>query len=138
MALPNWLKSFAASALTPSVASTVAGVSVLMALASFVAIPWFLCRLPQDYLHAEGAAERGGIGRRVGRNVLGAVLLLLGLLMLVLPGQGILTIVVGLTLLDFPRKRRLVRRTLGRRRVLSVVNSIRERFGRPPLTTYAD
>ena len=58
---------------------------------------------------------------------------MIGVLMLVLPGQGVLTILIGLTLLDFPGKRRFVRRLLMRPRVFRVINRLRRRFGRPPL-----
>jgi hypothetical protein len=57
----------------------------------------------------------------------------LGLLMLVLPGQGLLTLLAGLLLLDLPGKRRLERRIIGSPRVLGVVNALRKRWKRPPL-----
>ena len=49
------------------------------------------------------------------------------------PGQGMLTILIGLMLLDVPGKRRLERRIVGRRRILQAINRLRKRFGRPPL-----
>jgi hypothetical protein len=52
--------------------------------------------------------------------------------MLVLPGQGVLTVLIGVTLLDFPGKQRLEARIVGHRRVLGKVNSLREKFGKPP------
>jgi hypothetical protein len=52
------------------------------------------------------------------KNALGVLFYLSGLAMLILPGQGLLTIFIGLVLLDFPRKRVLVRRLLGYRRIL--------------------
>ena len=67
------------------------------------------------------------------KNVAGGGLVLLGLAMLVLPGQGILTILIGLTFLDFPGKRRLeiwiVKRPSIRRRL----DRVREKAGRPRL-----
>jgi hypothetical protein len=67
------------------------------------------------------------------RNVLGAVLLVLGVLMLFLPGQGMLAILVALFLLDFPGKRRLQRWLISRPAVHRSVNALRRRAGRPPL-----
>ncbi len=61
------------------------------------------------------------------------MLLLAGLAMMVLPGQGIVTVLVALTLLNFPGKRRLELRIIGQRQVYQVVNWIRERAGQPPL-----
>jgi len=118
------------------VASAIALLSLGMLVASLVAIPWLICRLPDDYLNPSKPGERHGPMRRVLRNGLGILLLMLGALMLVLPGQGLLTILVGLTLLDFPRKRRLLLRLLTRRRVLRVMNSIRVRFHKRPLRVW--
>jgi hypothetical protein len=52
--------------------------------------------------------------------------------MLVLPGQGVLTLCVSLFLLDFPGKRRLERRILGYPPVLHALNRLRTRAGQPP------
>lgn len=41
------------------------------------------------------------------KNIVGAVLFLGGLAMLFLPGQGLLTMLIGISLMDFPRKREL-------------------------------
>jgi hypothetical protein len=133
VSLPLWLQSLIDELRSPALAAAAFGISLLMALASIIAIPWLLCRLPEDYLEPGAASVRHGMARRVLRNTLGSVLLVLGILMLVLPGQGLLTILVGLTLLDFPSKRRIVLRLLLRPRVFHLVNSIRDRFGRPPL-----
>ena len=52
--------------------------------------------------------------------------------MLVLPGQGLLTIVVGLVLLDFPGKFRLERWLVSRPRVLALLNRFRVALNKPP------
>jgi hypothetical protein len=104
-----------------------------MLLVSLVLVPWLVCRLPVDYLDPGALRARDGVLRRVLRNLFGSLLLALGLFMLVLPGQGVLTILIGLTLLDFPGKRRFVRRSLMRPRVLRVINGVRRRFGVAPL-----
>jgi hypothetical protein len=54
--------------------------------------------------------------------------------MLVLPGQGVLTILLGIALLDLPGKRHLERRLIALPTVLRTINKLREKFGRPPLT----
>ena len=71
----------------------------------------------------------------VAKNVAGVVLVLLGLLMALpgIPGQGILTMIVGITLIDFPGKRGLERRMIGRPRILRSINRLRARFHRAPL-----
>jgi hypothetical protein len=69
------------------------------------------------------------------KNVAGVVLVLLGLVMALpgIPGQGILTMIVGITLIDFPGKRGLERRMIGRPRILRSINKLRARFHREPL-----
>ncbi len=69
------------------------------------------------------------------KNGLGYALILIGMLLSLpgVPGQGLLTILLGLVLLDFPGKRRLERWILRRPRLLVRVNGLRARFGRQPL-----
>ena len=67
------------------------------------------------------------------KNLAGAVLVLAGLAMLVLPGQGLLTIVVGLLFLDFPGKRSLELRLVRHPPVLRTINWLRATAHRPPL-----
>ena len=49
------------------------------------------------------------------------------------PGQGILTVVVGILLMDFPGKKRLERRIIGIPRVLEAINRLRRNRGREPM-----
>ena len=69
----------------------------------------------------------------IGKNVLGAIFVVAGLIMLVLPGQGIFTILIGIMLLDFPGKYRLERWIVARRPVLQSINWLRQRAGRAAL-----
>ena len=48
------------------------------------------------------------------------------------PGQGLLTLLVGLLLMNFPGKYRLERWLVGRRGVLTALNWLRRRGGHPP------
>jgi archaellum biogenesis protein FlaJ (TadC family) len=72
------------------------------------------------------------------KNVAGVVFIIAGLAMLVLPGQGVITILIGLTLVSFPGKRNLERRMIRQKKVLSSVNWVRERAGKPPLRLSRD
>ena len=67
------------------------------------------------------------------KNVAGGGLILLGLVLLVLPGQGILTVLIGLTFLDFPGKRRLEIWIVQRPRIRHRVDRVRKKAGRPRL-----
>ena len=115
--------------------------SAVMFAGSLALMPVLLARMPADYF-ARGESPFAGWRRRhplvggallVARNLLGVILLLAGLAMMVLPGQGIITILVALTLLDFPGKRRLELRIIRQRQVRSAIDWIRRRAGRPPL-----
>ena len=69
----------------------------------------------------------------ISKNALGSLFIVAGLAMLVLPGQGIITTVVGLLLIDFPGKFGLERWLARRRPLMRWINWIRSRSGRPPL-----
>jgi len=108
--------------------------SLVALLASIVLVPRFLASLPPDYLRSARQAESPPLLLRVVRNLFGAVLVVLGAAMLLLPGQGLLTLLVGLLLLDFPGKMRLIRKILSRPKVLAVVNRLRAHRNASPLS----
>jgi hypothetical protein len=116
----------------------IAIVSVVAFVIGLIVTPLVLVRLPADYFVRRDTAPPRPltVGRAlalVARNVLGAVLVLLGILMLVLPGQGIVTLLVGLLVLDFRGKRAWERRVVARPGVLRLINRLRERAGRAAL-----
>jgi hypothetical protein len=69
------------------------------------------------------------------KNGLGLVILPLGVLLALplVPGPGLVFILVGLSLLDFPGKRSLERRLLRIPAVMRFLNRVRGHFSRPPL-----
>ena len=69
------------------------------------------------------------------KNLLGLIVVAVGVLLSIpgIPGQGLLTILIGLMLLDIPGKRRLIHFLVRRPGVLRTLNYLRARFGRPPL-----
>lgn len=107
--------------------------SILAVVASVVLVPRFLASLPDDYLQAKWHAPPKSWLLRVLRNLLGVVLVLLGIAMLILPGQGLLTLLVGLFLVEFPGKHQLVAKLLSRPKVLAVVNKLRAHRNAAPL-----
>ena|SRR6201989_1262433 len=119
---------------------------VLFSVATFVisiaVVTIVLVKLPANYFHSSHAreflVERHPILRAVGifaKNLLGLVLVFAGIIMSLpgVPGQGVLTILLGIMLLDFPGKRRLETRIVSRPRVYSAINALRSRFDKPPL-----
>ena len=114
--------------------------SAVLFVGSLIVIPILLVRLPVDYFDErqprvwlQGYPAVIRISTFVIKNLVGVVFVVAGIAMLVLPGQGILAILIGLSFVDFPGKRRLERSLLGRPMVLHAINSIRTRFGKPPL-----
>jgi hypothetical protein len=108
---------------------------VFLTASSLVVVIWFALGLPEDYFEAESRGRAGWTLRRVGRNLAGVVLILVGGALSIpgVPGQGVLTVLVGLFLVDFPRRQRLERTLASRPGVLPTLNRLRTRFGRPPL-----
>lgn len=100
-------------------------------LATFVALPRVLGGLPVDYFHPDAEIAPGAYP--VLRNLVGWPLLLLGILLIPLPGQGLLTVLAGLVLADVPGKRWLARLILRQGLMRRAVNAVRERRGAPPL-----
>ena len=115
------------------------GVGVLLFFASLIAIPIIVAVIPKDYFvrinRGGGGISRGAFRHscQVLKNLLGIVLLLGGILLLLLPGQGILTMVIGLSLIDFPGKHRLQVRLVQLKSVRKPISWIRRKAGRPEL-----
>ena len=119
--------------------------SVIGFIGSLIAIPMILVRLPADYFDTRTPRhwmkDHHPMLRLLGlvvKNVVGVVLLLAGFAMLFLPGQGLLTMLIGISLMDFPRKRALEAKMVGQPTLLGVINSMRHKFDKPPLTLAPD
>lgn len=117
-------------------------VALLSTLVTSALVVAFVVRLPADYFLATGGVEQRAFSSpyrrllyRVWKNLLGFLLVCIGLVMALpgVPGQGLLTMLVGLMLLDVPGKRRLELACVRRPLVLRALNRIRGRFDRPPL-----
>ena len=81
---------------------------------------------PRPALHA---------AKVIGKNVGGVLLVALGIVLSVpgVPGQGLLTILLGVMLLDFPGRDRLEQKLLSKPSIVNTINRLRGRFGKPPL-----
>jgi amino acid transporter len=109
---------------------------------SLAAVSFILVRIPPDYFRKERPRELWADKPRavrllglVAKNVLGVVLVALGIVMSIpgVPGQGILTILLGIMLLDLPGKRDLENKLVSRPQVLKTINKLRHKFGKPNL-----
>lgn len=111
--------------------------STVLLLASIVATPWVVSRFPRDYLlqHDNRRPRHPVIRLSIDavRTLLGVSLIVLGLLMLVIPGPGLITLLMGISIARFPGKRRLLRHVASRESVFKTLNWMRGRHGRLPL-----
>ena len=132
--IPNALRE-------PSVLAYLFGLSLVLFIGSLLEIPILIAHIRADYFTNPIAPDSRWFEHQptmkvvilILKNLLGLVLLLVGLAMMVLPGQGIITVLVALTLLNFPGKRRLERRIISQQHVQRGVAWIRTRAGRPKL-----
>jgi hypothetical protein len=127
--------------LTAEVLFAMTLVSVIMIVASVLALPPILCRLPPDYFDHEKphllqrirSAAPGKAVMLVAKNFAGVILVAAGILMLFLPGQGMLTILIGIILTDFPGKYRIERNIASNPKILAAINWLRKKHGRPDM-----
>jgi hypothetical protein len=114
--------------------------SLVTFLVGVLLVPAMIVRIPADYfLHDRRQAllhPRHPLLRLLltgVKNVLGAVLLLVGVALLFLPGQGLLTLMAGLMIMNYPGKFGFERWLVRRPHVLPALNWLRARYGRGPL-----
>ena len=113
--------------------------SIVFLILSILLIPKMIAFIPSNYFSHSYRLSRHQpftISRlcvSIIKNLLGAVLLISGILMLVLPGQGILTMLAGLLLLNFPGKYKLERYLIKKPAILASLNWIRRKQNVPEL-----
>jgi hypothetical protein len=115
--------------------------SIAFVLLTPLAAAWAIVRLPVDYFTQRKRKPLSTWEERpvlrplflVAKNLLGLVFIIAGIAMLILPGQGLLTMLVGVVLVDFPGKFRLQRWMATRPPVWRSLNWLRKRAHRPEL-----
>jgi len=120
--------------------------SVLTFIGSLIVIPILVIHIPQKYFLHQKRNPAGNPAQNPGlrlliliiKNVFGVLFVLAGIAMLVLPGQGLLTILIGVILVDFPGKYALERKIIRQKLVLSAINRLRARTGRSPIQIPTD
>lgn len=134
----------------PDLTLAVTWSSILIGAALFAAsfvinlaiVSFILVKLPADHFaksrkrtFMEGHNPALRVAAAIGKNIGGVLLVALGVVLSLpgVPGQGLLTILLGVMLLDFPGKHRLEQKLLSRPSIVNAINSLRGRFGKPPL-----
>ena len=117
--------------------------SIFILIISVFMMVLIISFLPEDYFKSENRNLISSVQNSrypllkllvlIIKNFFGVLLLLSGILMLVLPGQGILTIITGLVFMDYPGKYKFERKLLKQKGVINSINWIRSRLSKPSL-----
>ena len=117
--------------------------SIFILIISVFMMVLIISFLPEDYFKSENRNLISSVQNSqypllkllvlITKNFFGILLLLSGILMLVLPGQGILTIITGLVFMDYPGKYKFERKLLKQKGVINSINWIRSRLNKQPL-----
>lgn len=114
---------------------------VVIAIVTTVGGILVLLRLPPDHFNERPVSlawrQRHPVTRAilvVLKNALGILVLPVGIVMSLplVPGPGLVFMLLGLSLLDFPGKRALQRRLVTQPFVMRILNQTRARFGKRP------
>ena len=109
---------------------------------SFASIAIVMVKIPANYFSSHyvqdflpGSPWIIRWGAVVAKNVFGIFLIVLGIILSLpgVPGQGILTILLGLIMIDIPGKRPVETWIIKKPSVLSAINKFRARYKKPPL-----
>jgi hypothetical protein len=137
----NWLSKFWESLTWMQIGMGVGlfllsfGVSLAAIMIVMIKIPanYFSPHYEQDFLpNTHWTVKWGAV---ILKNLLGVFLIALGIVLSLpgVPGQGLLTILLGLIMLDIPGKRPLEARIIQRPAIQAAINKLRARFNKPPL-----
>ena len=106
---------------------------------SLLSIGWLVSLIPSDYFINRKESKFklnypvAWIVSVVIKNIFGYILIFGGILMLILPGQGLITIFVGLLLSNYPGKYSIEKRIIATPKILKSINWLRKRSNEPPL-----
>ena len=106
--------------------------SVAMILLSVLWLPVWVARLPVNYFTVPHVRSSNVLYWAL-RHIVGVLLLLAGIAMLVLPGQGVLAIFIAICMMDIPGKQRWIQVILRNEQVRRGLNWLRRRHGKAEL-----
>lgn len=109
--------------------------SFLLLCASLLATPWVLAKLPANYFSAPPSLIQRSAARvlfSAAKTVLGLAMVFAGMVMMFTPGPGLVCVVLGLALCEFPGKHNLMANLVKRPSVFSSLNWLRNKAGKPP------
>ena len=114
-------------------------ISFFIFIFSLISIKWLAAQIPTNYFIDRDDSEFKKTYRFLWlisiiiKNLIGYTLIFGGVLMLILPGQGLFTIFIGLILSNYPGKYRLERKLIAIPSILKTVNWLRKKSNKDPL-----
>ena len=118
----------------------ISGLSTIFFLLSLLGLSWLISIIPHNYFVDKKRVSFIKMKNPlmwlliiIIKNLIGLILIICGILMLILPGQGVLTIITGLIFLDYPGKFRFERSLVRNKLILNSMNWIRRKLDKPDL-----
>lgn len=114
-------------------------ISLFIFLFSLVSMRWLAGLIPSDYFIKRNAPKLKTNNIflwyliLIIKNILGYSLIIGGIMMLVLPGQGLFTIIIGLMLSNYPGKYYIEKRFIEIPAIFKSINWLRAKSNKPPI-----
>ena len=114
-------------------------ISLFVFLFSLLSIKWLVSLIPEDYFinKKDSKIKTNNIFIwyivLIFKNLIGYSLILGGIMMLVLPGQGLFTIIIGLMMSNYPGKYSIEKKFIAIPTILKSINWLRRKSSKPPI-----
>ena len=114
-------------------------ISMVVFFFSLLSIKWLVGMIPEDYFIRNGASKTKSNNPvlwyfvLIFKNLFGYTLIFGGIMMLILPGQGLFTIIIGLLLSNYPGKYKIEKKVIAIPSVLRSINWLRKKTNKPPI-----
>ena len=114
-------------------------ISLFVFLFSLLSIKWLVSLIPEDYFinKKDSKIKTNNIliwyTVLIFKNLIGYSLILGGIMMLVLPGQGLFTIIIGLMMSNYPGKYSIEKKFIAIPTILKSINWLRRKSNKPPI-----
>lgn len=125
--------------LTKEILIIISLISLITFLGSLILIPLIIINLSPEYFSSK---RRSMINYKnpvirylvlILKNILGFFFIILGIIMLFIPGQGLLSITIGIFFINFPGKKRLEYIFFSNPKINKAINHIRRKAGKQEL-----
>jgi len=113
--------------------------SLIIFIFSLLSLKWLVSFIPYDYFTNNSPSKLKSeffliwIMLMIVKNIIGYILIVGGILMLVLPGQGLFTILIGLMLSNYPGKFYIEKRFIAIPSILKMINWLRKKTNTPKI-----